>query len=190
MKFTHVIAALALVVGFAGCKKKDEAKKDETAPTTPTTEGAAKTTETPAAAKGRKIPNANGFVVEAPARWIDNGIGGAAGMHLDADGGGWQLRESSAEESAKSMADWKKDTEEILFQKWISAEEIPGEGFKALYTMDKITMKGDEPVKDGSQFAFHVRRKIGGTSQECYGTAAKEEDAKEGLDLCMKVAAK
>lgn len=191
MKFTHVIAALALVVGFAGCKKKDEAKKDEPAATTPTTEGAAKTTETPAAtAKGRSIPNANGLVVEAPAKWIDNGIGGAAGMHLDADAGMFMVRETAPEEAAKSMADWKKETEEMLFQKWTTAEEIPGEGFKALYTMDKITMKGDEPVKDGTTHAFHVRRKIGGKTHDCYGSAAKEEDAKEALDLCMKVAAK
>ena len=41
MKLTHLIAALALVVGFAGCKKKDEAKKDDTTATTPTTDGAA-----------------------------------------------------------------------------------------------------------------------------------------------------
>jgi hypothetical protein len=189
MKFTHLIAALVLVVGFAGCKKKDEAKKDDTTATTPTTEGAAKTTETKAAS-GRTIPNANGLVVDAPAKWKDNGIGGAAGMHLDADGGMFMVRETSPEEAAKSMADWKKETEEMLFQKWTSADEIPGEGFKALYAMDKITMKGDEPVKDGTTHAFHVRRKIGGKTHDCYGSAAKEEDAKEGLDLCMKVAAK
>lgn len=31
---------------------------------------------------------------------------------------------------------------------------------EAIDVLDKITMKGDEPVKDGRTFAFHVRRKI------------------------------
>jgi hypothetical protein len=77
----------------------------------------------------------------------------------------------------------------MLFQKWISADET-ADGWKALYTMDKIKMEGDEPKKDGSQFAFHSRRKIGDKTYYCYGTAAKQEDAQEGLDLCGKVAAK
>ena len=187
MKFTHLIAALALVVGFAGCKKKEEGSgKTETSATT---EGTPKTTDTPkAAAKGRKVPNGNGLVLDAPAKWLDNGIGGAAGMHLDADAGGFQIRELEGEEAAMPFADWKKQTEEILFQKWVSADETP-DGFSALYAMDKMTMKGEEMVKDGSQFAFHVKRKVGGKTYYCYGTAKAEADAKEGLDLCTKFAA-
>jgi hypothetical protein len=185
MKLTTLFAALALTLGVAACKKKnDEAKTDDK---TAAGDTSAKTTETPKA-KGRKIANGNGLVVEAPAKWLDNGIGGAAGMHLDADAGMFMVRETSPEEAAKKMADWKKETEEMMFQKWISADETP-DGWKALYVVDKITMKGDEAVKDGSNFAFHVRRKIGDKVHDCYGSAAKQEDAQEGLDICTKVAA-
>ena len=187
MKFTHLIAALTLVLGFTACKKKDEAKQE---PAAQTTGGSPKTTEPAKPAKaGRTIPNSSGLVVEAPAKWLDNGIGGAAGMHLDADAGMFMVRETAPEEAAKDLATFKKETEEMLFQKWISADALP-DGFKTLYVMDKITMKGDEPVKDGSTFAFHVRRKIGDKVHDCYGSAATQENAAEGLDLCLKVAAK
>jgi hypothetical protein len=86
--------------------------------------------------------------------------------------------------ASKAFADWKKETEEMLFQKWITAEETPDGGFTALYVIDSMKMKGEELVKDGSQFAFHVRKKVGGKVYYCYGTAKAEADAKEGLDLC------
>lgn len=178
-----------LVAGMTACKKK-EAKTDE--PATAASGEAPKTVDKPAAdkpaGKGRKVPNANGLTAEAPARWVDNGIGGAAGFHLEGDAGGFQIREIAPEEAAKSMDDWKKETEEMLFQKWISADAT-ADGFKALYTMDKIKMQGEEPVKDGSQFAFHVRRKLDGKVNDCYGTAAKQEDAQEAINICMSVAA-
>lgn len=187
MKLTYIATALALTAGLTACKKKKE--EDKTAPAGGDTT-APKTADTPKEApkaKGRTIPNSDGLVVDAPAKWLDNGIGGAAGMHMDADGGMFMVRETAPEEAAKKMADWKKETEEMMFQKWISADETP-DGFKALFVVDKITMKGDEPVKDGSNYAFHVRRKIGDKVHDCYGSAAKQEDAAEGMDLCTKVA--
>jgi hypothetical protein len=191
MKLSIVMASLALLLGSA-CSKKNDAAKDQ--PTTePTADPSAKTTETPkeapkAAPKGRSIPNANGLVVDAPAKWLDNGIGGAAGMHLDADGGNFTLREAEGEEAAQSLDDWKKGTEEIMFQKWISADAAP-DGFKAIYVLDKMTMKGEDMVKDGSVVAFTVRRKIGDKTYVCSGSAATEDVAKEAIDLCYKVAA-
>lgn len=190
MKLTSIITGLvtvsALVVGSAACKK-DPAAKDQPASEKATPEGAPKAAEAKAPS-GRSIPNINGLSVDAPATWLDNGIGGAAGMHLDADGGMFSVRETSPEEAAKNFATFKSETEEILFQKWISAEETP-DGFKTIYVMDKIKMVGDEPVKDGSTFAFHVRRKIGGKVMDCDGSAATEATAKEAVDLCLKVAA-
>ena len=188
MKFTHLIAALALASGVVACKKKEETKTDTTA-TTEAPKGTEAPKEAPKAAKGRKVPNGNGLVLDAPARWVDNGIGGAAGYHLDADAGGFQIRELEGEEATKSFADWKKESEEMLFQKWITAEETPDGGFTALYVIDSMKMKGEELVKDGSQFAFHVRKKVGGKTYYCYGTAKAEADAKEGLDLCTKFTA-
>jgi len=184
MKLKHAILVGALF--FSACGKKKDATKDETGGTTETS---AKTTETKATAKGRSIPNSSGLVLDAPAKWLDNGIGGAAGFHIDADGGMLMVREASPEEAAKPLDAWKKETEEILFQKWISADATP-DGFKALYVMDKIAMKGDEAVKAGDTFAFTVRRKIGGKVHDCSGNGATAEVAAEGADLCMKIEAK
>ena len=73
-----------------------------------------------------------------------------------------------------------------MFQKWISADELPG-GWKAVYAIDKVTMKDDEPVKDGTAFAFTVRRAIGGKAHDCSGSAATEEVAREGVELCLTI---
>ena len=188
MKLTHIIAALSLTIAASACKKKEEAKTTDQ-PTTTATEGTPKTAEPPKAeAKGRKIPNSDGLVVDAPAKWVDNGIGGAAGMHLEGDAGQFQVRETSEEEGAKKLADFKTDTEAVLFQKWVSADETV-DGFKTVYVIDKMVTKGEELVKDGSAFAFHVRRKIGDKSYECYGSAATQETAVEAAELCMKIEA-
>lgn len=182
---------LGLLLGSA-CSKKNDAAKDQPATdntAAPAGEPAPKATE-PAkpAAKGRSIPNASGLVVDAPAKWLDNGIGGAAGMHLDGDAGMFTVRETAPEEAAKDLDTWKKETEEIMFQKWISADKT-ADGFAAIYMLDKMTMKGDDMVKDGSVVAFTVRRKIGGKIQDCSGSAADEATAKEAVDLCNKIAA-
>lgn len=188
MKLTYIITGLALTIGSTACKKNDTAKDQPTAGDKAAPEGTPKAAEAKAPS-GRSIPNGNGLSVDAPAKWLDNGIGGAAGMHLDADGGMFSINETSPEEAAKNLATFKSETEEIMFQKWISAEEIP-DGFKTLYVMDKIKMNGDEPVKDGSTFAFQVRRKIGDKVMDCGGSAATQAAATEAIDLCMKVAAK
>lgn len=184
------VLGLGLAVG-AACSKKNEGAKDQPATdnTAAPADPAAKTAEPPkAAAKGRAIPNANGLVVDAPAKWLDNGIGGAAGMHLDADGGMFTVREAEGEEATQSLDDWKAGTEEIMFQKWVSADAQP-DGFKAIYLLDKMTMKGEDMVKDGSVVAFTVRRKIGDKTYVCSGSAATEETAKEAVDLCYKISA-
>lgn len=182
-------SVLGLGLVFTACgKKKDDAAKTDTTATTDKADPAAKGTEAPKAAGGRKIPNANGLVVDAPAKWQDNGIGGAAGMHLDADAGMFTVREAEGEEATQSLDDWKKGTEEVMFQKWVSADAQP-DGFKAVYMLDKMTMKGEDLVKDGSTVAFTVRRKIGDKTYICSGSAATEETAKEAVDLCYKIAA-
>ena len=179
---------LWMSLALAGCSKKDKPAEDKGAKPTET---AAKDEAKPAepakpAASGRAIPNSSGLVVDAPAKWKDNGIGGAAGMHLDADAGQFQVRELAAEELDQKMDAWKGDTEQIMFQKWVSAEETP-DGWKAIYVLDKMTMKGEEMVKDGSTFAFHVRRKIGDKVYSCSGSAATQETATEAVELCNKV---
>jgi hypothetical protein len=188
MKLSIMIASLALVLGSA-CSKKNDAAKDQPAASSDTkADPSAKTAEPAKAAKGRSIPNASGLIVDAPAKWLDNGIGGAAGMHLDADGGMFTVREAEGEEATQSLDDWKKGTEEVMFQKWVSADAAP-DGFKSIYMLDKMTMKGDDMVKDGSVVAFTVRRKIGDKTYVCSGSAATEDVAKEAVDLCYKIAA-
>jgi hypothetical protein len=186
MRFTNVLIALSLVLGVSACKKKEGAATQSGSDTP------AKTTEAKAdkpAGGARAIPNGAGLVVDAPAKWLDNGIGGAAGLHLDNNAGGFQIMDTSPEEAAKKLADFKKDTEEMLFEKWISADETP-DGFKTLYVIDNMVTKGDQLVKDGTKFAFHVRRKIGDKTRDCSGTGDTQEIATEAIDLCMKVAAK
>lgn len=187
-----IVAALGLGLLAGACSKKNDAAKNEPAATSGDTakaDPAAKPAE-PAkpAAKGRAIPNASGLVVDAPAKWLDNGIGGAAGLHLDGDAGMFMVREAEGEEATQSLDDWKKGTEEIMFQKWISADATP-DGYKAIYLLDKMTMKGEDMVKDGTTVAFTVRRKIGDKTYVCSGSAATEDTAKEAVDLCYKIAA-
>jgi len=193
MKRIYLVTALSLVLGLVACKKKETTESKPATPAEGTSQpgdtASAKPTEPVKPAKaGRAIPNSQGLVVEAPAKWLDNGIGGAAGMHLDADAGQFQVREPAPEEAAKPLAAWKGETEQLMFQKWLSAEETP-DGFKAIYVMDKLEMKGEEMVKAGSTFAFHTRRKIGDKVHDCYGSAATQEIAAEAVDLCMKIQA-
>ncbi len=192
--WTHrlVIATMTSALALAACKK-DEAKSGG-APATPApaAKPSAPAAPPPAPAakpSGRAIPNSGGLYVDAPAKWLDNGVGGAAGMHLDAEAGDFQVRETDPAEAAKSLADWKKGTEEMLFQKWISADATP-DGFKALYIMDKVVMKGDDMVKEGKTYAFTVRRKIGDKVHDCSGSGATQEIAVEGAELCTKIVSK
>lgn len=192
MKLTYVVAVLAL----AACGSKKD--KEDKAPAATSTE-AAKPTENAEAAKkpaepekpkasGRSMPNSKGLVLDAPAKWEDNGIGGAAGFHMADDQGNLMMNEVSPEEAAKAFEVTKKETEEILFEKWVTSEKT-ADGFKFVYVIPKLAMKGDEMEKVGTQFAFTVRRKVGSTLYNCTGTAATKEIASEAVALCEKVAA-
>lgn len=182
-----LVAALGLL---GACKNKEDAAASDPAPSGAAA-AAAKVAEPDKAAAapkagGRAIPNSNNLSVDAPAKWLDNGPGGAAGMHLDAEAGDFNIRETAAEEAAKTLAQFKQDTEAMLFQSWISAEATP-DGIKALWMMDKIEMKGDEAVKNGSMAAFLVRRKIDGKTYDCGGSAKTKELALEAVALCTKI---
>jgi hypothetical protein len=185
------LAMFALAIGLVACGGKKDDKKPADDKASATTTEPAKPDEAakpapPPEAKGRKIPNGSGLVVDAPAKWLDNGIGGAAGMHLDADGGAFNVREVSAEEAAKTMDQAKKETEEYLFEKWVSSEKT-ADGWKLVYVLDKVEMKGDEAKKVGTTFAFDVRRKIGDKLYSCSGNASTKEIADEAVSLCTKV---
>jgi hypothetical protein len=133
------------------------------------------------------MPNSKGLVLDLPAKWEDNGIGGAAGFHLADDQGTIMLNEVSAAEAAKTMETTKKETEEILFEKWVSSAKT-ADGFKMVWVVPKVAMKGEEMVKVGTQFAYTVRRKIGPTLYDCGGSAATKELVDEAVALCDKVA--
>lgn len=194
MKLTFVVAVLAL----SACGSKKD--KEDKAPPAATTTEAAKPTETAAEpakkpaepekpkASGRSMPNSKGLVLDAPAKWEDNGIGGAAGFHMADDQGMLVMNEVSPEEAGKSFETVKKETAEILFEKWESSEKT-AEGFKLVYVIPKLAMKGEEMEKVGTQFAYTVRRKVGATLYNCTGTAATKEIAAEAVALCDKVAA-
>lgn len=187
MKLTYLVAILAL----AGCGSK----KDKEAPAPAVGSSEAKPTEAEpataaepakAATGGREIPNSKGLSVDAPAKWLDNGIGGAAGMHMDADAGDFHLWEVTPEEAAKDMNTIKKETEEIMFEKWVSSKAT-ADGFELIYVLDKMEMKGEELKKVGTTFGVTVRRKIGATLYTCGGAASTKEIAEEAVALCGKV---
>jgi hypothetical protein len=189
----HKLATLALAVAVMACGGKKDDKKAVDDKATATTTESAKPDEAakpapppPPEAKGRKIPNGSGLVVDAPAKWLDNGIGGAAGMHLDNDQGGFSLNEVSPEEAAKSLEQHKKDTEEYLFEKWVSSDKT-ADGWKLVYVLDKVEIKNDEAKKVGTTFAFDVRRKIGDKLYSCSGSGATKEIADEAVALCTKI---
>ncbi len=179
----------SLVVGTVACKKSDKPADNQPTSAKPAEPGAPAGTPTPTAPAGagwRSIPNASAKLeIDAPAKWLDNGIGGAAGMHIEG-GADFMINEMTAEEAGKKLADIKTDAEAMLFQKWITAEEKDGVT-KLLYNMDKITMKGDEAVKDGTLVSFEARRDIAGKKYKCYGSAPDQAGAQEGLDLCLRV---
>jgi hypothetical protein len=187
----QMIVAVALVSTMAvGCKKSDKnevagvAKPTGAAPAT----GGSAVAPAPAAADSgwRSIPNApEKMTIDAPAKWLDNGVGGAAGMHIEG-GADFMIREMDAEDATKKIADIKTETEEMMFQKWVTAEDKDGV-IKLIYNIDKITMKGDEPVKDGTKVAFEIRRELGGKKYKCYGTSPDLANAQEGADLCSRV---
>lgn len=184
MKLTNVIASLGLLalVVVPACSSKD----DKAPSARPAAAAAAPSASAPTAkaAKGRSIPNSAGLVVDAPARWEGNGVGGAAGLHLADDAGMLMVRETSADEAAKGLDAFKADTEAMLFGTWLSAEAT-ADGFEALWIMDAVD---DEMNKVGTQVGFQVRRAIGGKVHDCYGTAKVEADAREGLALCKQIA--
>lgn len=192
MKLSHLVAALATIYLAAtapACKSSDDkAAKPSAAPAAAGAPGGAAEPAKPAkpAKTGRDIPNSAGLAVDAPARWQDNGIGGAAGLHLADDAGMFMVREASAEEAGKTLDQFKADTEAMLFQTWISAEAT-ADGFEALWVMDALELQGDEMKKVGSQLSFHVRRTIGGKAHECTGTAKAEADAREAIALCKAI---
>jgi hypothetical protein len=186
------IFALASTMAVA-CKKSDQGESSgATKPTqAPALTGAATESATPGAAKAaesgwRSIPNATEKLqIDAAAKWLDNGMGGAAGMHIEG-GADFMIRAMDPDDAAKKIAEVKTDAEQMLFQKWLTAEDKDGV-IKLIYNIDKITMKVDEPVKDGSNVAFEVRRELGGKKYKCYGSAPDQASAKEAVDLCSRI---
>ena len=181
----------SLVVGLVACKRANRteepvnnAKSAEFA-IAPTPIEAAPT----AAAKDdgwRMIPNATAKLqVDAPRKWLDNGMGGAAGMHIET-GADFMLNEMAADDAGKTLAEIKTDAEAMLFQKWVTAKSAAGVT-TLVYNMDKISMQGDEPVKSGTLVAFEVRRAIDGKPYKCYGSAPDQATADEAVALCLHV---
>ena len=99
MKLTYLVTFLAL----AGCgskKDKEGAAPAAGSPEAKPTEGdPAKPAEpdkpAPKATSGRAMPNSKGLVLDLPAKWEDNGIGGAAGFHLADDQGNIMMNDVS-----------------------------------------------------------------------------------------------
>ena len=189
--FGVACVAASLVVGLVACKRANRTEEPASNAQSaefaiaPTPIGPSPTAE----AKDdswRSIPNATAKLqVDAPRKWINHGIGGAAGMHIN-NGADFMLNEMAADDARKTLREIKADAEAMLFQKWINATTDAGVT-TLVYNMDKITMQGDEPVKSGTLVAFEVRRPIDGKPYKCYGSAPDQATADEAVALCMHV---
>ena len=134
------------------------------------------------------IPNISGMKVKVPDGAKPNGVGGAAGFHTDDDSFGFTLMEVSADRQGKSMDDVKKETEEILFKKWIKSEATD-DGWVLTYEAPKMNFDGDEPKEVGVVYSFEVRRKIGDKTFKCYGGIAKADGLDAVVDACKSIKA-
>ena len=181
----------SLVVGLVACKKAN--RTEEPASNAKSAEFAVAPTPIEPAptavakdAGWRSIPNAPAKLqVDAPRKWLNNGMGGAAGMHIE-NGADFLLSERAADDAGKTLREIKADAEAMLFQKWVTAKSDAGVT-TLVYNMDKISMQGDEPVKSGTLVAFEVRRAIDGKPYKCYGSAPDQATADEAVTLCLHV---
>lgn len=180
MKLTLLVAVIAL----AGCGKKDS--KDT--PAAGSGAEAKPAPPPPPKPAGRKLPNSSGttHVVDAPAKWLDNGVGGAEGMHLDGEAGDFHLTEVTPEEAKKTLEQKSDEIEQVLFEKWVSSKQTK-DGFELIYVLDKMKMEGDKMKKDGTTFGFDVRLRIQGKLWTCSGAASTKEIADEAVGLCNKI---
>ncbi|HTJ85415.1 MAG TPA: hypothetical protein VL400_27040, partial [Polyangiaceae bacterium] len=112
-------------------------------------------------------------------------IGGAAGFHSEAGGLTWHVQEQTGEEASKTFDAKKKETEEILFKKWIKADKT-ADGWSMTYEASKINDKGDEA---GTSYSFSVRKKVGDKVYDCYGGVDKQADLAGAVDSCTSLKA-
>lgn len=195
-KLISILTIATLSSLFSACKKSEEAAPDKaeppaetaTKPVEPAEEPAKPAAAMPPAEVGswQEIPNISGFIADVPTGAVPNATGGAAGFHAADDSYGMMLREESPEEAAKDMDTIKKETEQVLFKKWIQSDAT-ADGWALAWESAKMDGEGNEA---GSQFSYQMRRKLGDKTYSCYGAVATAEAVAGALKSCASIRAR
>ena len=200
-KLIAILTIATLSTLLPACKKSEDGAPDKAAEapaetaTKPVeaTEAPAAEPAQPAAAmppaevgSWQEIPNISGFIADVPTGAEPNATGGAAGFHAADDSYGMMLREESPEEAAKDMDTIKKETEQVLFKKWIQSDAT-ADGWALAWESAKMDSEGNEA---GSQFSYQVRRKLGDKTYSCYGAVAKADAVPAALKSCASIRAR
>lgn len=167
-----LVAVSAIAVTLGACSKSDGAgKKSDDAPTAKASGVEPGFTE---------VPNIEGMQAKVPATFVPNGIGGAAGFNVKGSKLSVIIRELTSAE-AKPMDDEKKDTEQVLFKKWISSEKT-ADGFV-------LQWEGASFDGDGTTYNFEVRKTVGTKTVTCYGGGASAAEISTGIGVCKSLKA-
>lgn len=174
----RIAAPLLLgVLAVAGCRTEST---NEKAPAVVAAEETAAPVAQAPTGNWKAIPNIQGLLAEVQPdnKLVPNSEGGAAGFHAQDDSAMLLLNEVAGEDLQETMEQAKEGT--FLAKAWLKTQATP-DGWILTYSIPKFDESGEEEV--GLQYAFSVRRKIGQTTYNCYGTTAQ----KEALDAMVKV---
>ncbi len=147
-------------------------KKEEAAPAS-----AGSTTAPAAAAAGGGGTKVSGLPLQADVPAGTEKNEGAPGFH--SEDGAVTVLVKEADESLATIAQKKESVEELMFKKWIKSNATP-DGWVLTYVGVGIDMDG----KEHDNYAFDVRKKVGGKSFDCYGSVKKQADLEANLKIC------
>ena len=174
---TFRVAALALALATAACGSTDASGPGPAGSGAPAPDGQAAA----AAPEGTAVEGLP-LVVKLPPGVTANAMG--AGFHSEDGAYSLMIKDIIGDTNPKTMEEAKKATEEMFFKKWLKSEKT-ADGWILTYVGVTLDMEG----KEGEQFAYTVRRKIGARTYECYGGVKKEADVEKNLKLCQDLKA-
>lgn len=173
--FRATTLALVLALGAAACGSTDATGPATTGSGAPAPGADGKA---PAGAAEGTAVEGLPLVVQLPAGVTPNAMG--AGFHSEDGAYSLMIKDIIGDTNPKTMEEAKKATEEMFFKKWLKSEKT-ADGWVLTYVGVTLDMEG----KEGEQFAYTVRRKIGSREYECYGGVKKQADLEKNMKLCQ-----
>ncbi len=165
-----VLVVSAIAVALSACSKSDNVgKTSDDAPVEKASGIEPGFTE---------VPNIDGLQAKVAATLVPNGRGGAAGFHADGGKLSVLIRELTSDE-AKPFDEVKKETEEVLFKKWISSEKTAN-GFV-------LQWEGRPLEGNDTTYNYEVRRTVGSKTFTCYGAGANAAEIVTAVETCKSL---